>query len=384
MKNSLYFTFFEEDYFLKGFVTATEEKHILFVLLYHFTRVDAAHKTQYKLACVLTGNALPALLFTLIPIEEFDVSEAVSRGGLGYRGDAFAAELPLMFIAPALFAANLVVARWAESAAIPPVFLAFGRWALAFLVLLPTVGPRMFALRHTLLANWPRILLLASLGMGVAVAPQYIGARHTSAANIGIIFAACPALVTLIETLVWRAPLERKQAGGMLLAILGVLVVLSKGNPAALGQLEFGRGDLWVVLAGCGWALYTVFNKRVPLPPLPSTVKLASLIAGGALVLAPFAALEAATGTVPNFGDGRLYVALGFLAIVPSLGAYFCFDRLVSLAGPARASMSLYLIPLFATLAAWPLLKETPHLYHVAGFAVILAGVALSSMRRRK
>ena len=312
------------------------------------------------------------------------MSEAVSRAGVGYRSDALAAEMPLMFIAPALFAANLIVARWAESAGIPPVFLAFGRWALAFLILLPTVGPRMFALRLTLLANWPRILLLAGLGMGVAVAPQYIGARHTSAANIGIIFAACPALVTLIETLVWRAPLERKQAAGMLLAICGVLVVLSKGNPGNLGQLEFGRGDLWVVLAGCGWALYTVFNKRVPLPPLPSTVKLASLIAGGALVLAPFAALEAFTGTVPDFGDGRLYIALGFLAVVPSLGAYFCFDRLVALAGPTRASMSLYLIPLFATLAAWPLLKEAPHLYHVAGFAVILSGVALSSMRRRR
>jgi drug/metabolite transporter (DMT)-like permease len=69
--------------------------------------------------------------------------------------------------------------------------------------------------------------------------------------------------------------------------------------------------------------------------------------------------------------------------VVPSLGAYFCFDRLVAIAGPARASMSVYLIPLFATLAAWPLLKEAPHLYHAAGFGIILAGVALSSMRKR-
>ncbi|WP_229217386.1 DMT family transporter [Massilia forsythiae] len=312
------------------------------------------------------------------------MSEAVSRSGLGYRSDAIGAELPLMLVTPALFAANLIVARWAESAAIPPVFLAFGRWALAFLILLPTVGPRMWALRRTLLANWPRILLLSGLGMGVAVAPQYIGARHTAAANVAIIFAACPALVTLIETLVWKAPLARKQAGGMLLAILGVFIVLSRGDVTALGQLQFGQGDLWVVLAACGWALYTVFNKRVPLPPLPSTVKLASLIAGGALVLAPFAALEAWNGPTPDFGDARLYAALGFLAVVPSLGAYFCFDRLVSLTGPARASMALYLIPLFATLAAWPLLGEAPHLYHLAGFSVILGGVALAGMRRKR
>ena len=311
------------------------------------------------------------------------MSEAFTRAGAGYRSDPFAAELPLMLITPALFAANLVVARWAQGAGIPPVFLAFGRWTLAFMILMPSCGPRLWALRHTLLASWTRILLLAGLGMGMAVAPQYIGARHTSAANVGIILAACPALVSLIETLVWKAPLSRRQAGGMFLAILGVLVVLSKGDVTALGQLEFGRGDLWVVLAACGWSLYTVFNKRLPLPPLPSTVKLAALIGGGALVLAPFALVEAASGDVADFGDGRLYAALAFLAVVPSLGAYFFFDRLVGVAGPARASLTVYLIPLFATLAAWPLLKEPPHLYHAAGFAVILAGVALATMRRR-
>jgi len=308
------------------------------------------------------------------------VSQAVSRAG--YRGDALGGELPLMLVTPALFAANMVVARWAQGADMPPVFLAFGRWALAFLVLLPTVAPRLWALRGTLLANWPRILLLAGLGMGVAVAPQYIGARHTGAANVAIIFAACPALVTMIETLVWKAPLSKRQAGGMFLAILGVLVVLSKGDVTALGALRFGVGDLWVLLAVVGWALYTVFNKRLPLPPLPGTVKLAAMILGGALVLAPFALLEAASGAVADFGDGRVYVVLAFLAVVPSLGAYFCFDRLVALAGPARASMTLYLIPLFATLAAWPLLKEAPHLYHAVGFTVILAGVMLASMRK--
>lgn len=288
-----------------------------------------------------------------------------------------------MLVTPALFAANLLVARWAESAAIPPLFLAFGRWALAFAILLPTVGPRLWALRGVLRANWQRILLLAGLGMGLAVGPQYVGARHTSAANIAIIFAACPALVTLLETLVWKAPLAKNQAGGMLLAILGIVIVLTRGDVAALGRLAFGSGDLWVVLAACGWSLYTVLGKRMPLPAMPATVKLAALIGGGALVLAPFAALEAATVALPDFFDSRLYVALAFLAIVPSLGAYFCFDRLVAVAGPARASMSVYLIPLFATLAAWPLLGEAPHGYHAAGFGVILAGVALAGMRRR-
>ena len=288
-----------------------------------------------------------------------------------------------MLVTPLLFAANLLVARWAESAAIPPLFLAFGRWALAFAILLPSVGPRLWALRHVLAANWSRLLLLAGLGMGLAVGPQYIGARHTSAANIAIIFAACPALVTLLETLVWKAPLSKNQAGGMLLAILGILIVLSRGDLGALSGLAFGTGDLWVMLAACGWVLYTVLGRRLPLPAMPATVKLAALIGGGALVLLPFAALEGMSGAVPNFGDSRLYLALAFLAVVPSLGAYYCFDRLVAVAGPARASMSVYLSPLFATRAAWPLLGEAPQLYHALGFGVIIAGVLFSGMRRR-
>ena len=309
-------------------------------------------------------------------------SRAGSGAGAGYGIASANAELPLMLITPALFAANLIVARWAESAGLPPLFLAFGRWALAFAILLPVVGPRLWALRHIIMANFPRLILLAGLGMGMAVGPQYIGARQTSAANIAIIFAACPALVLLLETLVWKAPLARKQAGGMLLAIFGVLIVLSKGDIGALGGMAFGTGDLWVVLAACGWALYTVLGKRLPLPALPSIVKLMALIGGGALVLAPFAVLEASLGSVANFHDPRLYIALGFLAVVPSLGAYFCFDRLVAIAGPARASLSVYLIPLFATLAAWPLLGEPPRLYHAVGFGIILGSVLLASARR--
>src|SRR6476661_124814 len=138
-----------------------------------------------------------------------------------------------MLVTPALFAANLVVARWAQGAGIRPVFLAFGRWALAFMILMPSIGPRMWALRGTLLASWPRILLLSTLGMGMAVAPQYIGARHTGAANVAIIFAACPALVTLLERLVWKAPLGRRQAWGLAIAIAGVLLVLAKGDLGA-------------------------------------------------------------------------------------------------------------------------------------------------------
>lgn len=312
------------------------------------------------------------------------MSQAIAPTAVGYRGDPFLADLPLMLITPALFAANMVAARWAQGAGIPPLFLAFGRWAVAFLVLLPFVAPRLWAWRQVLMTNWARLLFLAGLGMGVSVAPQYIGAHNTSAANVALIFAVCPVLIALIEALVWRTPLQVRQSVGMMLAIAGVLAVITKGEGFTAGAPAFGRGDLWVLLAACGWALYTVLGKRHPLPRLPGSVRLAALIGGGALLLAPFAALETVSGAAPDFGDDRLYAAVLFLAIVPSLGAYFCYDRLVVHAGPAGAGASMYMVPLYAALAAWPLLGEAPQLFHLAGFGLILGGVVLAGMKQNK
>ncbi len=289
------------------------------------------------------------------------------------------AALPLLLLtAPALFAANMVAARWAQQADIPPLFLAWGRWTLAFLLLLPWVARRLWAERPRLRPALPRLLLLSALGMGMAVAPQYIGARTTSATNIALIFAASPILVVLLDALLWRVPLRPRSVAGLAMALAGVVVILTRGEAHALVQLTFGRGDLWVMGAAAGWALYTLLSRRCPLPAMPCDVRLAALMLGGIVALTPFAAGEALAGARPDFSAPALYGALAFLALVPSLGAYFLYDRLIAVAGAAGASTSMYLVPVYAALLAWPLLGETLHSFHLAGLALILPGVALA------
>jgi drug/metabolite transporter (DMT)-like permease len=314
--------------------------------------------------------------------QECIVSHALAPAAVGYRSAPWLADLPLMLVTPALFAANMVAARWAESAAIPPLFLACGRWSLAFLLLLPLVAGRLRRAAPVLLAHRWRLLLLAGLGMALTVAPQYVGARQTSAANVALIFAVSPVLVALLDTLVWREPLGALRAWGMLLALAGILVVLGRGESWLPGHLAFGTGDLWVLLAAASWAGYTVLGRHRPLPALPGDVRLAALIGGGALLLAPAALLEGLAGHTPDFADGRLYLALGFLAVVPSLGAYLCYDRLVARSGAAGASLAMYLVPLYAALAAWPLLGEVPRAYHGVGLALILGGVILAGRQQ--
>ncbi|WP_231891651.1 DMT family transporter [Achromobacter ruhlandii] len=300
-----------------------------------------------------------------------------ARTGLGLSGTA------MLLAAPALFASNMVAARWAHDAALPPVFLAFGRWLIAFLILLPLAAPALLRHRQALWRGLPTLLPLAVLGMGVAVAPQYIGAQSTSATNIALIFSCSPILVALLEAIIWRKPLSPLRAAGLALALGGVLVVLTRGDAWALARLAFGQGDLWVLLAATGWALYTVLQKRLAQPAVPDGARLAAMMLGGAVALAPFAGIEAATGATPPWSDPRLAAVLLFLAVVPSLGAYYVYGRLISRAGPATAGLSMFLVPVYAALLAWPLLGEAPQLFHAYGFVMILLGVKLASSRMR-
>ena len=306
-----------------------------------------------------------------------------SHSSPGGRAGAPLITLLMLITAPALFASNMVAARWAHDIGLPPVFLACGRWLTALLLLAPFVWPALRRHGHVLREAWPALLPLALLGMGVAVAPQYIGAQSTSATNIALIFSCSPLLVVLLETLLWRQPLAPSRAAGLLLALGGVLAVLTRGDAGVLRSLAFGAGDFWVLFAATGWACYTVLLKRARVPAMPDGLRLAAMMAGGVVALAPFALVEAIAGTAVPLADPRLYGTLLFLALVPSLGAYVVYGKLVRRAGPATAGLSMFLVPAYAAVLAWPLLGEQLQAYHALGFGLILAGVKLAAGRKR-
>lgn len=292
------------------------------------------------------------------------------------------AGLPLLLTAPALFAANMVAARWAHGADVPPVFLAFARWLLAFLVLAPLVARAIWHHRHLLRAHAPHLLTLGAMGMGVAVAPQYVAAQTTSAVNISLIICCAPVIIAVLEAVLWGQRLEAGRVAGLLLAFSGVLTILAQGDLGALTRLEFGSGDLWALLAAIGWSAYTLLLRHRPLPAMPETVQLSAVILGGAVALAPFALLETMVIHAPDLLDWRTYVVVLFLAIVPSLGAYLAYGRVLARMGTGAASVALYLIPVWAGVVAWPFLGEAPQPFHLAGLAFILPGVALTTLPR--
>jgi drug/metabolite transporter (DMT)-like permease len=160
-------------------------------------------------------------------------------------------------------------------------------------------------------------------------------------------------------------------------SMLGVAVIVFEGDPSAALRLQFGRGDALVLAAVVVWALYTVFLRLRPRISPVSFIATTFLI--GVLAMAPLAAGEWQAGQSIRWSTG-LAGAFAYVALLPSLVAYFIYNSAARTVGPARAGQTITLLPLFGALVSALLLGERLHPFHFAGMALILAGIVLTAL----
>ncbi len=291
--------------------------------------------------------------------------------GRGADGLAWA----LLAVGPFLFATNMLAAK-ATADLIPPIALAFFRWLGALLLLAPWVWPHFWRQRRHLRREWPELLILGALGMGVCGAFVYIGADTTSATNIGLIYSCSPVLILVLASLVPGQLMDRRAGCGVAMALAGVLIILAQGDPGTLLAVRFAAGDLWIFAASTGWAAYSVLlkHRRSGFDTLP---RFFAICLAGVAILLPFAVAEHAAGD-PVVWSWETVGWIVLLAAVPGVGAYAAYAFIVDRLGPGRAGLILYAIPAVNALLAWLLLGEAPAWYHWAGAALVLTGIRLA------
>lgn len=282
----------------------------------------------------------------------------------------------LVWVLPALWSSNYIIARAAPGVVSPHV-LALGRWALVGLLLLPWIWRDIPALARAWRAEAGRMIVLGSLGMWVCGAFVYQGAVTTSAINIGLIYSASPVAIALGSRWLLKERATTLQRLGMALALLGVLVVVSRGDLASLLAVQLVPGDLWIAAASVGWAVYTVLLQRWP-TTLNARQRLACIVVGGLVVLVPFTALELYLVPAPAF----TWQALGLIvaaALLPGFLSYQAYSFMLGALGATRTAVMLYLAPLYGALNAWWMLGEAPAWFHLAGAALILPSIYLAT-----
>ncbi len=294
------------------------------------------------------------------------------------RAVPFHASPYLLLTLTALFwSLNWIVGR-AVVGHVTPFALTFLRWAGAVAVMLPFAWPEMRAHRATIRRHWRIIAWLAFLGIGPYNAFTYMGLQYTTATNGVILNSAVPVMIIVLGWLVYRDTITRVQGLGLAVSLAGVLAILTRGELSVLARLSLNKGDLIVLAGVVFWAAYTVFLRLKP-AELPGLALLACCSCVGVALLAPLFAFEMA------FLGGRVEVrpatvaAMAYLGIFPSFVAYVFWNRGVAEVGPNVAGMFMYLMPAFGSLLAWIFLGERIEPFHLAGIALIFAGIALST-----
>jgi drug/metabolite transporter (DMT)-like permease len=303
----------------------------------------------------------------------------------------------LMSLPPLLWAGNAVVGRLVVGL-VPPLTLNALRWSLALLLLLP-LGWRVLRRPALLVERAPQLLLLGTLGVGAYNALQYLALVSTTPINVTLIAASMPVWMLAIGAAVYGVRPAPRQLLGATLSLAGVLLVIARGEPAALARVQFVRGDLYILAAIVSWAFYSWMLARPPAAlrgerqprvrgqdgaerPWNWAEMLLVQVLFGLVAAGGSAGLEQLAGAPPIRWSGWVVAALAYVAIGPSLIAYRCWGRGVAVGGPALAAFFSNLTPVFAALLSAAVLGEPPRWYHGAAFALIVAGIAVSSRPR--
>jgi len=288
----------------------------------------------------------------------------------------------LLTTPPLLWAGNAVVGRLVREL-VSPLTLNFVRWVIAFVLLLPFAAA---VLRRdsTLWAHWKRYALLGLLGIGLYNAFQYLALQTSTPINVTLVGSSLPLWMLATGTLFFGARVNGRDIAGALLSMLGVLLVLSRGEWRQLLGLRLVPGDLYMIAGTIAWAFYSWLLARTHEPKQVRQDWAAFLMAQLVFGLAWSGALAAGEWTLTDAHidlGWPLLAAMAFIGIGPAVVAYRCWGTGVQRAGPQAASIFMNLTPLFAALLSAAFLREAPHWYHGVAFVLIVGGIVVSSRR---
>lgn len=291
-------------------------------------------------------------------------------------GQAYAALAVVM----TLWAGNSIVGR-AVRDDVGPFLLSLIRWGGALIIVLPFAWPHLRRERAALIAAWKPVLALGLTGIAAFNALLYSGLHYTTASNGMLIQAALPALVLTADWLAYGSRPSGGMLAGVALSTLGVVLIVTRADIGVLIGLDFGRGDVLILIAATVWAIYTTLLKLRP--QVNALSLLATTFMIGVCAIAPFAAYETIRSGPPNLTP-TVIGGLAYVTVLPSLVAYLLYNTAVETLGAGRAGQASTLMPLLGALLAVAVLGERLQLYHLGGMVLILAGIVVTALTMRR
>ncbi|TLP45013.1 MULTISPECIES: DMT family transporter [Cohaesibacter] len=286
----------------------------------------------------------------------------------------------LLAIATLSWSGNIVIGRAVRSD-LPPLGMTFWRWSLCCLILLFFTAPRLKASLPILKREWKLLLVMAATGIGTFNPLQYVSLHTTSAINVTLILATCPAFMALLSVLFLKDRLGLAQIAGIAISFIGVAIVITDGDLQTLREVQFAIGDIFMLCAAIIWAFYSIAVKKRPADLDPLVMLTVITGAGSMLLLGPYLWETFTYKAMPV--STTAFLTVGYITLIASLLAYVCYNKAVSLIGPSKAGPAIHLMPGWVAILAFVFLGERLESYHLLGIACIAAGIFLNSRKAR-
>ena len=281
----------------------------------------------------------------------------------------------LLLVQPIFMATNIIVARGGVEY-VPPISLAFWRWLTVFLILAPFFLNEIFRKKKDFNKEFWKLFFLGSMGCGVCGAFPFIAGMSTTMANMGIIYTSSPIFIIILSVMFFKDKINLSRIIGLIICLAGVLTIISKGKIDLLLNFKFTTGDLWMVGAAIGWAVYSIYllNWKSNFSLMGRFTLIAFF---GAISLFPFYLLEEIYFFKTNFNDSFIFWVL-FAAISPGIIAFTLYTKVQKYVGASLAGFTLYIFSIYSAIYGIILFDEKLMNFHYYGAVLVFLGVYLA------
>jgi len=287
----------------------------------------------------------------------------------------------LLIFTVLFWSGNFIVGRGIHNE-IPPITLAFWRWTVALLIILP------FSLGHIvhqfdiIRRNLKILTVLAILSVTNFSIFIYMALKLSTATNTVLINSMIPIFIVMVSWLGFKERITLRQSIGIAISLAGLMFIIANGNLSTLISVRFSKGDLWTICAGISWALYSVLLRKCPIE-LNSLGFLATLIIIGTLFISPFYIWEMSTGKTMNISQASIG-SIVYVALFASILAYIFWNKAIQIIGANKTGIFIHLMPVFSIILAIIFLNEELREYHVKGTILIFTGIFLTTAGKIK
>ena len=283
----------------------------------------------------------------------------------------------LLILATLFWSGNFIAGKAASLFEVPPFTLNFYRWTFAWLILAPFTLKEILKKKNYILQNIKLILVLGVTSISIFNSIVYYSLNFTQVISGVLMISTIPVMIIFFS---WIFKIEKTnfyQILGVIFSLLGVFVIVTKADLIKLFNLNFNKGDLWMVVAMFSWAIYSALLKKKKFQ-LSQLSLLQVIISAGLILLLPAHLIEMALGYRFNINLPSI-ITLTYVVFFPGLASFIFWIKGISIIGSNRSGIFLHLMPIFSTIMAIVIFGERFMTFHLIGALLIITGIILSS-----